>query len=62
MILFLLSMKIFYLILYEKYKFLKNSIAIAEDVSGYPALCKSISDGGIGFDYRLAMAIPDKVK
>lgn len=32
---------------------------IAEDVSGMPALCVPLSLGGIGFDYRLAMAIPD---
>src|SRR6195952_1987112 len=36
-----------------------ESITIAEDVSGMPALCLSLSLGGIGFDYRLAMAIPD---
>ena len=34
-------------------------ITIAEDVSGMPALCVRLSLGGIGFDYRLAMAIPD---
>lgn len=32
---------------------------IAEDVSGMPTLCRPVSEGGIGFDYRLAMAIPD---
>lgn len=32
---------------------------IAEDVSGMPTLCIPISKGGIGFDYRLSMAIPD---
>nr|KAF6382028.1 1,4-alpha-glucan branching enzyme 1 [Pipistrellus kuhlii] len=37
-----------------------DSITIAEDVSGMPALCSPISQGGCGFDYRLAMAIPDK--
>lgn len=36
-----------------------NCITIAEDVSGMPALCVPLSLGGIGFDYRLAMAIPD---
>lgn len=25
-----------------------------------PALCRPVSEGGIGFDYRLNMAIPDK--
>ena len=24
-----------------------------------PGLCRTIEDGGIGFDYRLAMGIPD---
>lgn len=33
--------------------------SIAEDVSGMPTLCLPISSGGIGFDYRLSMAIPD---
>lgn len=36
-----------------------NVITIAEDVSGMPALCLPLSLGGVGFDYRLAMAIPD---
>ena len=34
-------------------------ITIAEDVSGMPALCLPLELGGVGFDYRLAMAIPD---
>lgn len=34
-------------------------ITIAEDVSGMPALCLPVALGGVGFDYRLAMAIPD---
>ena len=37
----------------------KETITIAEDVSGMPALCLPLSLGGIGFDYRLAMAVPD---
>lgn len=37
-----------------------NSITIAEDVSGMPGTCRPIIEGGLGFDYRLAMAIPDK--
>ncbi|CAJ0643016.1 10721_t:CDS:10 [Entrophospora sp. SA101] len=36
-----------------------NINTIAEDVSGMPGLCRPISEGGTGFDYRLAMAIPD---
>lgn len=34
-------------------------VTIAEDVSGMPGLCRSIEEGGIGFDYRLSMGIPD---
>ena len=34
-------------------------LTIAEDVSGMPALCLPLSLGGVGFDYRLAMAVPD---
>ncbi|KAL6940132.1 alpha-1,4-glucan branching enzyme [Hanseniaspora vineae] len=34
-------------------------ITIAEDVSGYPTLCLPRHLCGVGFDYRLAMAIPD---
>jgi len=26
-----------------------------------PGLCVAIESGGVGFDYRLAMSIPDKV-
>ncbi|GEQ70271.1 hypothetical protein JCM33374_g3947 [Metschnikowia sp. JCM 33374] len=33
--------------------------SIAEDVSGMPTLCLPVDQGGIGFDYRLSMAIPD---
>lgn len=34
-------------------------ITIAEDVSGMPGLCCPVTEGGVGFDYRLGMAIPD---
>uniref|UniRef100_A0A673YXL3 1,4-alpha-glucan branching enzyme n=1 Tax=Salmo trutta TaxID=8032 RepID=A0A673YXL3_SALTR len=37
-----------------------DCITIAEDVSGMPGLCKSVKNGGLGFDYRLNMAVPDK--
>ncbi|NCC71847.1 MAG: 1,4-alpha-glucan-branching enzyme [Sphingobacteriia bacterium] len=37
----------------------KDAVTIAEDVSGMPGLCRPVEDGGIGFDYRLAMGIPD---
>ncbi|TPX51806.1 1,4-alpha-glucan branching enzyme [Synchytrium endobioticum] len=32
---------------------------IAEDVSGMPTICRPVSEGGMGFDFRLGMAIPD---
>ncbi len=32
---------------------------IAEDVSGMVGLCRPVAEGGIGFDYRLAMGLPD---
>lgn len=34
-------------------------ITVAEDVSGMPTLCRPIEEGGIGFDMRLAMGVPD---
>ena len=34
-------------------------ILIAEDMSALPGLCIPIADGGVGFDYRLAMGEPD---
>jgi len=36
-----------------------GAITIAEDVSGMPTLCRTLEDGGIGFDYRLNMFLPD---
>lgn len=36
-----------------------NAITIAEDTSALPGLCLPVSDGGLGFDYRLAMGEPD---
>ena len=36
-----------------------GAITIAEEVSGWPALCRPHDIGGVGFAYRLAMAIPD---
>ncbi|KAI4453961.1 4-alpha-glucan-branching enzyme [Holotrichia oblita] len=37
----------------------KNAVTIAEDMSGMPGMCIPIEYGGIGFDYRLAMGVPD---
>lgn len=36
-----------------------SAITIAEEMSGMPGLAVKFEDGGIGFDYRLAMGIPD---
>lgn len=36
-----------------------NAITIAEEVSGMPGLAAKFNDGGYGFDYRMAMNIPD---
>ena len=36
-----------------------NAITIAEEVSGMPGLAARYEDGGYGFDYRMAMNIPD---
>ena len=36
-----------------------DAITIAEDMSGMPGMCLPVEDGGIGFDYRLAMGMPD---
>ena len=41
------------------HSFRPEAVTIAEDVSGMPGVCRSIEDGGVGFDFRLAMAIPD---
>ena len=37
----------------------KNAITIAEEMSGMPGLAAKFEDGGLGFDYRLAMGLPD---
>ncbi|MCQ2111284.1 MAG: alpha amylase C-terminal domain-containing protein [Bacteroidaceae bacterium] len=36
-----------------------KAITIAEEVSGMPGLAAPLKDGGMGFDYRMAMNIPD---
>jgi 1,4-alpha-glucan branching enzyme len=41
------------------HQFNPNAITIAEEVSGMPGLAAPFIDGGFGFDYRLAMNIPD---
>ncbi len=41
------------------HEFRPSAVNIAEDVSGMPGMALPIDDGGVGFDYRLGMAIPD---
>ena len=36
-----------------------DAISISEDVSGMIGMASPVADGGLGFDYRLAMGIPD---
>lgn len=36
-----------------------RAITIAEDMSGMPGLASPVADGGVGFDYRLSMGVPD---
>ena len=37
----------------------RHAITIAEEMSGMPGLALPVADGGMGFDYRMAMGIPD---
>ena len=37
-----------------------HAVTIAEDVSGYPGMARSVREGGLGFHYRLNMAVADK--
>ncbi len=36
-----------------------RAVTIAEEMSGMPGIASGFEDGGMGFDYRLAMGIPD---
>ncbi|MBO4932229.1 MAG: alpha amylase C-terminal domain-containing protein [Clostridia bacterium] len=36
-----------------------KAVTVAEDMSGMPGMALPIKDGGIGFDYRLGMGLPD---
>ncbi len=41
------------------HEFRPEAITVAEDVSGMVGTARPVAEGGIGFDYRLAMGIPD---
>lgn len=36
-----------------------DAVTIAEDMSGMPGMALPVEEGGIGFDYRLGMGVPD---
>lgn len=36
-----------------------DALSIAEDMSGMPGLAVPVADGGLGFDMRLSMGVPD---
>jgi len=36
-----------------------HALSIAEDVSGLPGLAAPLAAGGLGFDYRMSMGVPD---
>jgi 1,4-alpha-glucan branching enzyme len=44
---------------YALHKIYPGIVTIAEDVSGMAGLCRPVDDGGVGFDYRLGMGLPD---
>jgi 1,4-alpha-glucan branching enzyme len=50
-----------YLILANKliHQIRPDALTIAEEMSGMPGTATPIEDGGLGFDYRLAMGTPD---
>ena len=37
----------------------QNALSIAEDMSGLPGLASPIKAGGLGFDFRMSMGVPD---
>ena len=41
------------------HEILPDAITIAEDVSGMPGLAAPFEEGGVGFDYRMAMGVAD---
>ncbi len=41
------------------HEFNPHALSIAEEMSGLPGLATSHEKGGVGFDYRMAMGVPD---
>jgi 1,4-alpha-glucan branching enzyme len=36
-----------------------DAVTVAEEMSGFPGMAAATEDGGIGFDFRLSMGVPD---
>jgi 1,4-alpha-glucan branching enzyme len=36
-----------------------DAMTVAEDISGMPGLALPVAEGGVGFDYRFSMGVPD---
>ena len=36
-----------------------SAMTVAEDMSGMPGMCEPVPEGGVGFDFRLGMGLPD---
>jgi len=47
---------------YMLHQFYPDIITVAEDATGFATLCRPTEEGGVGFDYRLALGLPDKWK
>lgn len=43
------------------HKINSNAVTFAEDETNYPSLCYPLDEGGIGFDYRIAIKSADKL-
>lgn len=41
------------------HEFNPHALSIAEDMSGLPGLAAPLAGGGLGFDYRMSMGVPD---
>ena len=41
------------------HEFNSKALTVAEEMSGMPGLATHVDEGGLGFDYRLAMGVPD---
>ncbi|CAK8689215.1 unnamed protein product [Clavelina lepadiformis] len=42
------------------HRYYSNIITIAEDKTEMPSLCRPLREGGLGFDYKLGLSVPNK--